>query len=353
MKTTTIKDIAQALGISTSTVSRALRDSYEINPETKRLVLDYAEKMHYRPNPIALSLKGSFSKAIGVVVPEIANHFFSQAINGIEELAYSRGYHVVIFQTHESHRREVDSINHLAAIKVDGLLVSLSHETRDVAHLQCWQERGLPIVLFDRVSDQLETLKVVADNYKGAYQATEHLILSGRKRIAVVSNSPSLSITDERLEGYYAALERYDLTADASLVRHCGFREEDIRRNVESLLHLSPRPDAIFTTSDRLALTTLATLQENRVAIPVEVALVGFTNLQVAHLLSPAMTTVMQPAFEMGRTGAELLLDVIAGKSVVKNEVQKLPTQLIPRASTAGKRCTPEAAASPEALRVP
>src|SRR5688572_30238314 len=178
-ETATIKDIAKALNLSTSTVSRALRGSYEISPETKKLVLEYAEKINYRPNPIAQSLKKGKSRSIGVVVSEIANNYFSQAINGIESIAYSRGYHVIITQTHESSAREVVNIQHLVSRSVDGLLISLSSETVDVTYLKELHEKGLPIVLFDRITDEIATHKVVANNYQGAFNATEHLIAEG------------------------------------------------------------------------------------------------------------------------------------------------------------------------------
>ena len=178
----TIKDIAKALGLSTSTISRALRGSYEISSETKTLVLEYAEKINYRPNPIALSLKERRSLSIGVVVCEVANDYFSQAINGIECIAYNRGYHVIISQTHESYEREVVNVRHLASRGIDGLLVSLSSETTDISHLQYLNEKGLPIVFFDRVSEEIQTHKVIVDNFKGSFEATEYLITSGFKK---------------------------------------------------------------------------------------------------------------------------------------------------------------------------
>lgn len=336
MQTITIKDIAKALNISTSTVSRALRDSYEINPETKQLVLEYAQKMNYRPNPIAVSLRENKSWAIGVIVPEIANHYFSQAINGIEETAYKRGYHVMIFQSNESYEREVASVGHIVARKVDGLLISISNQTSDVSHLQALHEQGLPIVLFDRVSQNIPTHQVVADNYEGAFKATEHLILSGRKRIAHITSSPFLSITKERLAGYRAALEKHALPFDEELVRHCDtFEVAYIQQQVETLLALDNKPDAFFTASDRLALGCLEALHELKVNIPGEVAMIGFTNIQAAHLLSPALSTVVQPAFEMGKVAADLLLDLIENKKhPVEFQTVKLPMEVFIRASS-------------------
>ncbi len=335
METVTIKDIAKALNLSTSTVSRALRGSYEINAETKRLVMEYAEKVHYSPNPIALSLKENKSKAIGVIVPEIANHFFSQAINGIEDIANKRGYHVVIFQSHESYEREIINIQHIIARKVDGLLISLSGQTTDVSHLQEIQQKKLPLVLFDRVSDKIEAHKVVADNFDGAFRATEHLILSGRKRIAHVTSPSLLSITQERLAGYRAALEKYGIVYEESLIKYCGFGAEEAKKLVDNLIE-TQNPDAIFTTSDRLALDCFSAIKEKNISMPDDVAFIGFTNLKVAHLLDPSLSTVVQPAFEIGQAAAELLLDSIERKpqNVEQFRTIKIPTEIVVRRSS-------------------
>ena len=335
MDTVTIKDIARALNLSTSTVSRALRGSYEINPETKRLVMEYAERLNYRPNPIALSLKGSASRAIGIIVPQIANYFFSQAINGIEAIAYNRGYHVIIFQTHESYDREVLNIQQAVSRRVDGLLISLSSETNDVTHLKELQSQGMPIVLFDRVSADLDATQVVADNFKGAFDATEHLIQAGRRRIAHLTIPPWLSITQERLAGYRAALEKHGIAYDENLVRYGTFGPDEVGPMVDELMALSPRPDAFFTASDRLAAGCLAALQQRKVAIPADIALIGFTNMTVADLLSPAMSTVVQPAQQIGHVAAERLIDLIERKHrALPIDTVRIPTELIIREST-------------------
>lgn len=333
MEAITIKDIAKALNLSTSTVSRALRGSYEINPETKKLVLAYAGKMNYHPNPIALSLKENRSRAIGVIVPEIANNFFSQAINGIEAVAYDRGYHVVIFQSHESYERERSNIQHLVGRKVDGVLISLSGETTDVNHLQEIQKRGVPLVVFDRISNEIEANKVIADNFQGAFEATEHLIVSGRKRIAHITSPSLLYTTNERLEGYKAALEKHEIPFDENLVRYCGFAPEEARQVIFELLD-TQNPDAIFTASDRLALDSFAAVKAKGVSIPEQVAFIGFTNLQVAHLLDPPLSTVVQPAFEIGKTAASMLLDTIENKQRTAIKTIKIPTEVNLRASS-------------------
>jgi len=336
LEAATLKDIARELNISVSTVSRALRDSYEINPETKRVVMECAARLHYRPNPIALSLKGSSSKAIAAIVPEIANYYFSQAINGIDEAANRRGYDVLIFQSHEAYEREVANLRQAVARRVDGVLISLSSQTSDVSHLQELQRQGMPIVQFDRVSAELDTPRVVADNFAGAFAATEHLIQMGRRRIAHLTIQPWLSITQERLAGYRAALEQNGLPYDESLVRFGTFGPDEVGPNVAELLALSPRPDAFFTASDRLALDCLAALRQRRISIPDEVALIGFTNLNVADMLSPSLSTVVQPAKEIGQQAAERLLDLIERKQRVTQPATTttVPTTMILREST-------------------
>ncbi len=334
MEAITIKDIAKALNLSTSTVSRALRGSYEINAETKKLVLEYAEKMNYHPNPIALSLKENRSKAIGVIVPEIANNFFSQAINGIEAVAYDRGYHVVIFQSHESYERERSNIQHLVGRKVDGVLISLSGQTTEVGHLLEIQNRGVPLVIFDRISNDIASNKVIADNFQGAFEATEHLILSGRKKIAHITSPSLLYTTAERLEGYKAALDKHGIPFDENLVRYCGFAPEEARQVIFDLLD-SQEPDAIFTASDRLALDSFAAAKAKGIRIPEEVAFIGFTNLTVADLLDPPLSTIVQPAFEIGKTAAEILLNTIENKhSTATIKTVKIPTELNLRTSS-------------------
>ncbi|RYZ78284.1 MAG: LacI family transcriptional regulator [Proteobacteria bacterium] len=332
----TIKDISKALNLSTSTVSRALRGSHEISSETKQLVLEYAEKINYRPNPIALSLKKGRSRSIGVVVSEIANNYFSQAINGIESIAYSRGYHVIITQTHESKEREVVNIEHLASRSVDGLLISLSSETVDLAYHKELHRKGLPIVFFDRIPDEIETHKVVANNFQGAFEATEHLLAQGFRRIAHITSSASLSITRERLEGYKKALAKHNITFEESLVQHCnhgGMIIEEVENALQQLYGSHLKPDAIFTAGDRLTTVCFGVLKRKKPAP--EAGFTGFTNTILADLLEPALTVVQQPAFEMGQVATEKLIQIIEAKRPVTSfETKRLDTRLIIRESS-------------------
>jgi len=336
MKPITIKDIAKSLNLSTSTVSRAMRDSYEINPETKTRVLEYAERMHYRPDPIALSLKENRSRSIGVIVPEISNYYFSEAINGIEAAASARGYHVVIFQSQESYEREVDKVEHLAAHRVDGVLMSLSSQTNDCEHLKSLQNRGLPLVFFDRVPADIETHMVVADNAGGTRQATQHLLEKGRRRIAHITARPGLSITKERLQGYLDALRQYDIPFDERLVCYCDYSPQEVEKNLDRLFSLDAPPDAFLTVSDRLAVGYFAALKRRQISIPKEISFVGFSNLNAADLLHPSMSTVVQPAFDMGQTAANMLLNLIEhkGKTPPIFRTERMPTRFFVRESS-------------------
>jgi LacI family transcriptional regulator len=335
----TIKDIAKALNLSTSTVSRALRGSYEISADTKKQVLEYAEKINYRPNPIALSLKERRSRSIGVIVSEIANNFFSQAINGIESIAYNRGYHVIITQSHESQEREKVNVEHLANRGVDGLLVSLSSESVDLQYIHELHDKGLPIVFFDRITDEIETHKVTANNALGSFHATEHLIYQGFTKIAHITSSPYLSITKERLQGYKEALEKHKLPFNESLVKYCnhgGMILTEVEEAMNALFKSKTKPDAIFTAGDRLTTVCFGLLKTMK--LKKEIAFTGFTNTNLADLFSPSLTVIRQPAFDIGQNATELLIEMIESKRPVTEFQSKvLETSLIIRESSMKK----------------
>jgi len=337
----TIKDIAKALGLSTSTVSRALRDSYEISPETKKIVLEYAQKINYQPNPIALSLKERRSRSIGVIVCEIANSFFSQVINGIESIAYNNGYNVIIAQSRESFERELMNLQYLTSRSIDGLIVSVSTETNDFGSFRQLHEKELPLVFFDRIVDEINTHKVIADNYKGAYDATTHLIKNGYQRIAILANAEVLSITKERLAGYRAALVDNNIELNNTLVKYChhgGMIFSEVEQTVNELLNLEERPDAIFASADKLTTGCLRILKAKRIEVPGEIALTGFSNTDLTELLQPSLTVVKQPAFEMGEVAMKFLIQLIESKRPVTDfETRVLPTQLFVRESTKRK----------------
>jgi len=338
----TIKDIATALHLSISTVSKALRGSHEISQETRKTVLAYAREHNYKPNPIAQSLKRGRSKSIGVIVCNIDNNFFSQVINGIESIAHNKDYNVIITQSQESYEREISNTEHLASRAVDGLIISLSAETRNIDHLTKLHQKGLPIVLFDRVTDEIPTHRVIANNYKGAYEATQHLLQQGYCRIAHITSSGSLSITLERLEGYRQALLDGGIKPDDRYIKFCqhgGMIKEETHQALAELLQMPEKPDAIFTASDRLSTTTLSQLRKMRICIPGDIALVGFTNSISADIFNPALTAVVQPALEMGKLAMEMLIQIIESRRPVTHfEKRVLETELMIRDSSIRSR---------------
>lgn len=334
----TLKDIAKALNLSYSTVSRALKGSYKISEATQQLVKQYAEANHYRPNLMAQSLKNQKSRCIGVVLCSIPNSFFAEVISGIESIAYSKDYLLIITQNLESYEREVKNLENLTWRSVDGLLVSLSTETKDTSHFEKLHNQGLPIVFFDRVTDAFPTHQVITDNIGGAYKATKHLIERGYKRIATITSSPYLSITTERLEGYKKALTEHNMPLNDDYIQyvpHGGMVIEEIESALNNLLQLKEPPDALLTASDRITIGSYSLIQRKGLIIPDQLAVAGFSNFTAPELFNPPLTTVRQNAFEMGKVATELLIQQVESKRPVTSfEKKVLPTELIVRSST-------------------
>jgi LacI family transcriptional regulator len=324
-KAATIKDIAKELGFSASTVSRALLDSHEVSVETRKKIKDYASKINYHSNPAARGLKNSRSYSIGVMVADVANSFFSQTINGIESIAYEKGYHVIITQSHDLYDRETINIEHLANSSVDGLLISMSAGTTDYSHITKLHERGLPIVLFDRIIDDINTFKVTTYNFKAAFDATVLLIKKGYKRIALIANAPQLSITGDRLNGYKAALKANSLAFEESLVKYCfagGRVLEEVTEAIEDLLALPDKPQALFIASDQLSKASIRTL--NKFSPDNDFAIIGFSNSDVIDLISPHISYIKQNAFHIGEVAMEMLIKLMESKYPVYDFETKL-----------------------------
>jgi Transcriptional regulators len=334
----TIKDIAKALNVSVSSVSKALKDSHEISEKTRKLIQDYAKKHNFQPNPMAQSLRHGNSRSIGIVVPEIDNPFFSQVINGIESIANKKQYNISISQTHESYEVEKRNIQHLTTRAITGLLISLSAETKNIDHIKALHTQGLPIVFFDRVNEEINTHKVVVNNFQGAYDGTTELIKSGYKRIAHITSSRNSFVTSERLKGYRAALKENNIKPQAAYVKYCahsGREPDEIGTAIDELLKTENKPDAIFTASDRITTTTLSMLNKRGISIPNEMALLGFTNTQFASDLNPSLSTVFQPGFEMGERAMEMLIGIIESKRPIEEFLTtELPAIVIARNSS-------------------
>jgi len=336
MGTVNIKQLAKQLGLSISTVSRALNDSYDISPETRKKVLNLAKDLNYQPNPHASSLRRHQSKTIAVVVPEIANNFFALAINGIQSVAREKGYHVLIYVTNENDKIEEESLNHLQSGRVDGLLISVSNKTIIDDKLYKIKEQGIPLVFFDRVRDDFETAKVTTDDFDSGFKATEHLIHQGCKKIAYLQISKKLSIGMNRMKGYLEALKKYSLPEDKKLIIDCVDDREKNYGKIQALLQLKSPPDGIFASVEHLAITSYMVCRDLNLNIPKDVKIISFSNLETASLLNPSLTTITQPAFEIGKQAATLLLKALTKKGfVLANTKLVLPSDLIMRDSTA------------------
>lgn len=339
----TIKDIARELGISPSTVSRALKDHPDISPDTKKAVNELAEKLNYQPNIVALSLRQSKTNTIGVIIPEIVHFFFSTVISGIEDVAYRAGYNVILAQSNESLARETTDLKALFNSRVDGMLMSISRETTNFDHIEAIMSKGVPMVFFDRVYDTPNSSKVIVDDFAGAKEATLHLIQQGCKRIAHLEGPPNLVISKQRMEGYYEALKENNMTIDKELVVACPFGSiEEGEKATEQLLALKNKPDAIFASNDPAAMGAMKAIKAKGLRIPEDVAVVGFSNWFFSSLMDPPLSSVDQPGFEMGQEAAKLLIRQIEVKDKNNDEpiaeTKLLKTRLIIRASSIKKK---------------
>ena len=335
MSNTTIKILAKELNLSVATVSKALRDSHEISNETKQKVLALAEKLNYVPNPYASSLRKRVSKTIAVVLPEVADSFFSQAINGIESVAQEKGYHVLIYLTHESFNREETILKEFQSGRVDGILISVSGETSQSDHIKKVIASGIPVVFFDRVCEDVETAKVITDDFECGYKATRHLLEQGCERIAYLSVSSNLSISNNRMEGYQKALADQHLKKIQSEVIICGNDPDENYNIIKQALNKKERPDGIIACVEKFTSSIYIACNDLGLTIPDQVKVISFTNLQTALILDPPLTTITQPAFEMGKTAASVLFKALGGKNLTP-EAEKviIPSTLHIRNST-------------------
>jgi len=328
----TIKDIARELGISPSTVSRALKDHPDISKATRDAVNELAERWNYRPNPIALSLKSGSSKTIGVIIPEVVHYFFSTVISGIEDVVYQRDYNMILCQSNERWEHEVKNVRALLSSRVDGILASVAKTTTNFDHYRTIVEKNIPLVFFDRVAEEIETDKVVIDDEAGAYKAVNHLLRTGKKRIIHLAGPPQLAIARNRLSGYLKAMKEYKLTPSKDDIVMCD-DIESAENIVPELLKRKPRPDAFFAVNDLTAAQALMIAKRHGFRVPEDVAIVGFTNSQIANLTDPGLTSVDQKGFEMGQMAAKLLLDRIENrKTHIQTKV--ITSELVIRGSS-------------------
>jgi LacI family transcriptional regulator len=336
MKTqVTIKHIATALGLSPSTVSRALKGHPDISEHTKATVRALAARWEYEPNALALNLRNQKSNLIGVLVPRIIHHFFSSVMSGIEEVAHAAGYRLMVCQSNEEYEREREDLNALVASRVAGILVSFSRETLEFEHFAKVQKRGIPMVFFDRICEEIDTSSVITDDFGGAFRATAHLIEQGCRRIAHLAGTSHLLISQNRFEGYVEALRQHGIPFDPALVCSCDgiLQEEGYQQTVRLL---AEKPDAIFAYNDIAALGAIRAVQDCGLRVPEDVAIVGYCDWMAATLTKPALSMVMQPSYEMGKVAAEILIRQITGEETAL-ESRILDTHLVVRASSIKK----------------
>jgi DNA-binding LacI/PurR family transcriptional regulator len=307
-KPPTIKDIAQKLHLSISTVSRALRNAADINPETKRNVLELTELLNYQPNRLALSLRQKQTNTIGVIVPNL-DYVLSTMVRGIDEAALEAGFTVIVCQSNESFGREVVNTRRMLQSLVDGYIISISSETKSNEHFKVIKDRNIPFVVFDRVIPGLEASSVILDNEEGGFLATEHLIEQGYKRIAILAGAKTLGISNSRLNGYKLALKKHALKFDPELVIYCDFNQDFAYFATEELLSSKKRPDAIFTISDRMAIGAMLAIKKKGLRMPDDIGLVGFNNEPSLALFSPSISSVEQPSFEIGKMAGKLFIE--------------------------------------------
>ncbi len=331
----TIHDIAKKLNITASTVSRALKDHPRISAETKKAVQKIAQKLNYQPNNIAAALRNGKSKILGIIVPMVDRSFFSSVIRGIEEIANGANYNVMICQTYENPEKEIATVEALLNARVDGIIASHAKNTLNFDHFLKVKERGIPLILFDRSNDELEVSNVVIDDFLGAYKATEHLIQQGCIRIAHFTNTRKISIYKERLRGYREALLNNNLAYDESLVIASDLQLEDGRNSMLQLLKLNEIPDGVFSASAYGILGALQILKENRVKVPEEVALVGFSNEPFTSFTDPSLSTVEQHSMRIGNTAAEIFLEEVSDtiKKFIPQKIVLKPELIIRQSS--------------------
>jgi len=339
-KRTTIYDIAEKLNITASSVSRALNNSNYVNENTKQLILKTAAELNYKRNTLASNLRKGQSKTIGIVVPRINQNFFSNVIAGIEDATYEKGYNLIICQSNESHAKEIKCINTLINQQVDCIVISISADSHDYKHLKNVLDHGIQLIQFDRVIDELETLKVINDNEQASFEAVSHLIEQGYKRIALLEGPQNLNIFKQRKVGYLAALNKYGLPVIDELIIENAWTKELGAEATRKLLSLPEPPDAIFaSTSDFSALGVLEVATAMGFKVPEQLGILGYANEAFTELTSPSITTVDQFSVYMGRTVADLYFKEMENKdTLVVPKTISIKPKLIVRSSTSRKK---------------
>ena len=336
--TVTLKDLARELNISTSTVSRALKDNPEISTSTRARVQKLAKELNYEPNALALSLRHSKTNTIGVILPKLVHFFFSTVISGIEDIAYSNGYNIIICQSNERIDREIIDSKALFNHRVDGILACVSKNTTNYDHFIAIQDKGIPIVFFDR-DVPIDASKILSNDFEGGYNATKHLIQSGKTNLIHLSGPEGLMLSEQRTRGFIQAHQDLNIPFDKEKILRCG--DEDAQENfkiIHDVLERGMKFDGIFAVNDIAAVGALQALQTAQISVPKEVAIIGYSDWQFSSFISPKLTTIKQNGNEMGKKAAELLLEEIHSKyTFMETKSITLSTEIILRGTTINK----------------
>jgi LacI family transcriptional regulator len=331
---TTIYDIAEALKISASTVSRALRNHSDISEAVTEKVIKMAKKMNYKANITAQNLKERKTKVIGVIIPEILHHFNMSVLNGIEEVAFRKGFHLLIAKTNESYQREIMHTDSLVG-QVDGLLVCLSQETKKFDHFKAFKQHEIPLVFFERVAEKVAGHKVIMNDEATAFAQTEHLIKSGYKRIAIITGGDHLGVCRNRILGYLQALDKYNIDKDDDLIITSGMSYQEGRIGFQKVMSLKEKPDAIFATSDQITMAIYSEAKRMGLNLGSNFGLAAFSCDPLLALLEPSVTGLGQKGFEMGTMAAQMCIKEIEDKSnKFKPRTETLSNELIIRKSS-------------------
>jgi LacI family transcriptional regulator len=334
-KKTTIKDIANVLNISAAAVSKALHNDSRISEKTKKAVRQVAENLNYQPNHLASALRSGKSKLVGVIVPRTNSNFFSSVIQNIEEILNKEGYNIIITQSNESYKKECASIDTLLFTQVDGIIASMANETVNLDHFEKIKAKGIPLIMFDRGENDLNVDYVGIDDYYSSHLIVNHLVEQGCKRIAHIGGFKHTRIFNNRIRGYIDALQKHNLPLDKELLLESNLTIEDGRQKMSHLLALNKRPDAVYVAGDYAALGALQVLNESKINVPNEIALVGFGNEPFTGMVTPTISSIHQFSEEIGKKAAETFLSYV-DKETIKQTLNKiiLNAELIVRESS-------------------
>ena len=332
----TIYDLAQKLNISVATVSRALKDDPVVSKKTKKKIFDLAEELGYRSNHFARNLRTQRTDTIGVIVPRLNSYFMSTIIAGMENVANSNGYNLIISQSSESFRKEIANAKTLFNNRVDGLLVSLAYDTEDTSHFDSFFKKNIPVIFFDRVEQHESSTQILIDNRQAAFDATEHLIQQGCKRIVHITATPQRNVYIDRLQGYKQALATHNIPfrEDYILINNLSF--ESGMEAAALIREMNPMPDGVFVANDNSAVGCMVSLKQSGIRIPDDIAIVGFNNDPVSKVVEPNLSTINYPGYEMGEVAAWNLINHLNGVAPIHTTNRIiLRSELVIRASSA------------------